>query len=560
MATLLAALLILWGSGARAALEVSVDRQQVALGDTLRLVIETTGDEELSSIDLAPLREDFELLQRSSASSVKIVNGQRTHNKQLVVEMTPRRQGMLRIPPLSAGNSRSRPLEVEVGPRPELPGGDRQVLFEAEVDRQTAYVQGQVLLTLRVQQAINLGARSVTELQLDNAFVKPLEQNSFQRTVDGRPWLVHEIRYAIFPEHSGTLEIPPQTFSARESQARRSLFDRGGGALVRRTTEPLRIEVLPRPAQYPDGATWLPATNLKIEEQWSTPPEQLRAGQSATRTIRVTGNGLQGAQLPPVLFPATPGIKYYPDQPEITENETGSGLVGQRVDSAALVPTEAGTYRIPEVRIPWWDTEAGELREAVLPGREISVAAAAAHSAPSPLPSRTGANSAPVASTPATPAGELWLWRGIALFSALGWLATGLWLLYRRRGARAATAPASASELPGEPEAYKTLQAACAANRPGAARQALLDWGRALFPEAPGLTLEAFVERAGDPRLATQVEWLNRSLYAGSSGEHGERGSDWRGDELAALAKSLRGVIGRRAGQEASGSLALYPA
>ena len=55
------------------------------------------------------------------------------------------------------------------------------MLFSAELDRDSVYVQQQVLLTLRIQQAIALDDRSVTELKLDGAFVKPLGQNSFQR-------------------------------------------------------------------------------------------------------------------------------------------------------------------------------------------------------------------------------------------------------------------------------------------------------------------------------------------------------------------------------------------
>ena len=39
------------------------------------------------------------------------------------------------------------------------------VLFEAEIDREQVYVQGQLLLTLRVQQAVNLDARSIAAIR-----------------------------------------------------------------------------------------------------------------------------------------------------------------------------------------------------------------------------------------------------------------------------------------------------------------------------------------------------------------------------------------------------------
>lgn len=548
---IVAALLLLAGR-AHAALDASVDRQQVAMGDTLRLVIVATDDEDLNSIDLGPVQQDFDILQRSSSSSMSIVNGQRSQTRQLVLDITPRREGTLRIPPLSNGSASTRALTVSVGAAPELPGGDQQVLFEAEVDKPSVYVQGQVLLTLRVQQAINLDARSISELEVDNAFVKPLEQKSFQRTVGGRPWLVHEIRYAIFPEQSGTLEIPTQTFSARESLPRRSLFDRGQGKLIRRSTEPLRIEVLPRPENYPGGATWLPARDLQIEEQWSTPPEQLRAGQSTTRTVRITGTGLQGAQLPPTLFPSSPGLKYYPDQPQITETEISSGLVGQRVDSAALVPTQGGDYRIPEIRIRWWDTESGELREAFLPARDIHVAPAEFTGTAPPATPEVAATAPSAAPAPAaTNATELWWWRGIAVLSAAGWLATLAWLFLLRGRRQNNTEPQPLRQGANENKAFKNLLAACAANNPGASRQALQDWLRALLPEHAGEPLEVLLGGLGDTEMLEHCRQLDARLYRGSD-------EGWEGSGLASAAQRLRkGGLSKQ--HKTDEALRLYP-
>lgn len=554
LAWLLWLLLPLLAQPAAAALEARVDRNQVAMGDTLRLEITATGGEDLNALDLGPVQEQFDILQRSSSNSVNIVNGQRSETRKLTLEMTPLREGDLRIPPLVSGSARTAALFVKVGPQPQSPAGDAQVLFDAEVDRDQVYVQGQVVLTLRVQQAVNLDGRSVTELTLDNAFVKPLEQNSFQRTVDGRPWLVHEIRYAIFPEQSGILEIPAQTFSARESVARRSLFDRSSGALVRRSTAPLQIEVLPRPDSYPAGATWLPARNLQLEEQWSVPPEQLQAGASATRTVRIVAEGLQGAQLPPTLFPAQPGLRYYPDQPQISESESGNGIVGQRVDSAALVPSSAGRYRIPEIRIPWWDTERGELREAVLPAREIEVTAAAMTPPPAvPQPEQAGTPLPQSSPAPApADATQLWLWRAVAAICALGWLFT-LLLWWRAREPRSADmAPAGTQYDGSENRAFKQLMAACASSQAGAARRALQAWAACLFPDAPGPQLQTLRQRAGNDELDRAIDDLEQALFAPGT-------SAWEGAALASCVTRLRASLRQAATAPASDELALYP-
>lgn len=549
---LLLALIIFSAGQAMAEVKASLDRDQAAVGDTLQLTISTSDGENINNIDLRPLLKDFEILRRSTSSSTRIINGKTTRERQVTLDIKARREGTLRIPPLQVGNSRSNMLLVAVGPAVALDAGGQNVLFEAEIDRSQVYVQGQVLLTLRVQQGINLDARSVTELKLDNAFVKQLEQKSFQRTIDGRPWLVHEIRYAIFPEQSGTLEIPEQTFAARESAPRRSLFDvRGSGKQLRLNSKALSIEVLPRPAEYPAG-DWLPAQRLTIEETWSTPPEQLKAGESATRTIRISGEGLQGAQLPPILFPSSEGLKYYPDQPIISDTEVGTGLLGSRQDSAALVPTRAGEWEVPEIRIPWWDTEGETVRYAVLPARTLSVAAAPnTASSMTSVDPITRAETAPGATVEAIPAGGSPLWQIIAGVCALGWLVTTALLLRRPRRVAGSQEQADKDDT-SEAQAFKLLLAACSTGSATHARSALIRWCASARPEQHITSLDQVRSLADDEELHCELESLDAALYGGQD-------VHWRGDKLALAVKRLRKVI-KREGESTDKTLTLYPA
>jgi BatD DUF11 like domain len=545
---LMLVLTLLAGGPALADVTASLDRDQAAIGDTLQLTISADGNENINNIDLRPLLKDFEILRRSTSSSTRIINGQTTRTREVTLDISARREGTLRIPPLQVGNSRSNMLLVAIGPAVSLDAGAQSVLFEAEVDRSQVYVQGQVLLTLRIQQAINLDARSVTELKLDNAFVKQLEQKSFQRNIDGRPWLVHEIRYAIFPEQSGSLEIPAQTFSARESRPRRSLFDVGSnGKQLRLNTDTLKINVLPRPDDYPAG-DWLPAERLTIEETWSTPPEQLKAGESATRTIRISGEGLQGAQLPPILFPSTEGLKYYPDQPVISDNEVGTGLLGSRQDSAALVPTRAGTWEISEIRIPWWDTQAETVRYAVLPARQITVATAPT-SAAAPI-STDQPGSAPEAAKAAPSAAGNLLWQIIAGVCAAGWLLTALLLRRPRSGGR--EEGQEKKDHPDESRAFKQLLAACVSGSAHQARASFIHWSAQAIPERAIISIDDVRAAIDDAALHSALAELDAALY--SDGDSG-----WQGESLAAIAKRLRKQMGQRGAKPAE-PLKLYPA
>lgn len=542
--------LLLGAALPRAEVAATVDRNQVAIGDTFRLVISATeDDEDISGVDLSALERDFEVLQRSTKSNTRIVNGQRTHNRQLVMEITPRREGTLRIPPFSVGNSTTRPITVAVSESPRADPGTETVLFEAELDREQVYVQGQLILTLRLQQAINLDRRSISELEMDNAFVMPLEQQSFQRTINGRPWLVHEVRYAIFPEQSGTLSIPAQSFSARESKPRDNWFSSANqGRLVRRNTAALLVEVLPRPGSYPAGATWLPARALTLEEKWSSDPATLRAGESVTRTIEVRGAGLQGAQLPPATPDQTEGLKYFPDQPSINDSEISTGLLGARTDSTAIVPTREGQVTLPEVRIPWWDTEAEELRFAVLPAHTLNIAPAQTiglskdpSNVASPVPGT-------VAFTSPAPASSQ-LWQVVALVCALGWLGT-LVLLFR--GKRRPLIPdppeKESTSLKG---AYKQLLAACASDNASRARAALVEWSIAISGNRSLGALSEVGTLFGDEALEREIERLECSLYSNTP-------ASWSGTTLATEVKRLHKQA-REEKDRGGDELTLYP-
>jgi hypothetical protein len=276
----------------------------------------------------------------------------------------------------------------------------------------------------------------------------------------------------------------------------------------------------------------------------------LRAGESATRTIRILGEGLQGAQLPPVLFPATDGLKYYPDQPEIGDKEVTSGLLGTRQDSAAVVPTRAGKWSIPEIRIPWWDTESGAVRYAVLPGREILVAAADPTVA-TLTPAPEVDISSPISSTTPTDANTAkpWRWQLLSLISSTGWMLTLAYLVWSRRSP---AAPRQATpDNPSEHRAFKQVLAACASGSAIHARQAVIDWAGALLPRSKALSLSDVATLFDDEPCSAQLADLNASIYSPVN-------SDWQGTALADTVRRLRQERKKEHGRTHQ-ELELYP-
>ena len=315
---------LLWSAATMANLSATADRREIALGETLRLTLLGDAGEQPSEIDLTPLNRDWEILSRSSATNARFINGRNNVTRTLELELAPLREGTLAIPSLVTGGRRTTPISILVNPEPLVAPGDATVLFESSIDQPSLYVQAELMLTITLQQAINLESPEISALDIADAVVEPLERQSFQRRVGNRTWLVTELRYVIYPQKSGTLSIPAVEFTAREVQAGRTLLGSRLGRRIRLSSEPLAVTVKSVPAAFP-GDVWLPARTLALTENWSIDPEALSVGDSTTRTLTLIAEGLQGSQLPPLSSVQgalnIPELRFYPDQESIDQSE-----------------------------------------------------------------------------------------------------------------------------------------------------------------------------------------------------------------------------------------------
>ena len=541
---LLAAPALLCSALALAELSATVDRREIAMGETLRLTLLGDAGEQPAEIDLTPLSRDWEILSRSSATNARYINGQNQVTRTLEMELAPLREGTLSIPPLTHGGRTTTPQSIRVNPEPTVAPGDALVLFEASIDQSSVYVQAETILTVTLQQAINLDGGEISAFDVADAVVEDLERRSFQRRVGNRTWLVTELRYAIYPQKSGLLTIPAIGFTAREVQPGRSLLGARLGRRLRLASEPIELEVKPVPASFL-GEVWLPARELTLTENWSIDPESLNIGDSTTRTLTLVARGLQGSQLPPLSSVQgslnIPELRFYPDQESIDQTELSDGLQGQRIQSEALVARSGGSWQLPEIRVPWWNTETDSLQYAILPARNVSVATPAPLDAASPNQPTTELSGAP-ATLP------VWAW----ILSGSGWLAALLlagmmWMSRRDRSAAAAGDIAPHRDASSLRQALVEIRRCAEQNDPASLRRAILSWARLHH----GRHFASFgdLTTASSESLAERLMMLDRCLYGG-----GDISTVTQG-----LVEALREEPAPRAVTARANELTLYP-
>ena len=534
-------LLCCWTLPAHAlGLVASVDRDQLDSGETVELTLESSDATLFGKPDLRPLDALFEVRGTRQVNHLTNLSDDNKATTRWIITLQPKQSGTVTIPPLQVGDYHSQPIQLTVSPSSARENELAPVFIESSLDQPSIYVQAQSILTLRIYHSVALyDDSSLTPLHLSDAIVEQLgESRTYEKMINGVRHGVIELRYGIYPQHSGQLIIPAQTFSATQVDSQQATapapLGPKPGKMIHVTSAEIPLEVKPKPADYPATAAWLPARSLSMSESWNPEPDHCQVGDSLTRTLTLKAEGLSSAQLPALPATDVNGLRRYPDLPLLSNQISENGLIGSREEREALVPTRVGQVELPAVEVVWWNTHEDRLERSYLPARTLQVAE-----------NPSLAVDTPVSNEPLALRDDSTLWRWqvstlILTFTSL--LGFGLWWRARWQPAilRAAQTGPSPRTL------LDDLKRACLANDPQATRQALDAWARQQ-PETLAEMAARFV------LLSDALDGLNGALYS-------ETGQHWQGEELWKAIRSIPAAEREQdAGSDSSSLPPLYP-
>ncbi len=358
--------------------DISLDRNEIARGETVTLTIRIYEQRQGMQLDLTPLTSQFDVLGTRTSSQIRSVNGAVEAWTDYIVTLFPLEEGDLIIPSLDINGTTTAPIEVTVsneGPRSNQ--SNEELYLEIETNKDSVYVQEQLLFTVRLYYTIN-GIRNpqFTELEMEDSVIQLIgSPNQYEKLIDGARYGVYEKRYVIFPQRSGPLEIPDILFRGEVTDGSSNFVFRNLN--TRRVTafiEGITIDVQERPATVQSEDFWLPVSNLTLEESWSTDINDLKVGDSVVRTVTMTADGLDGAVLPPFSPTEIEGLNLYPDPDEIERTFVDGAIVGTRIETTSMVPIDSGNVLIPEISIPWWNIETDQLEVTIIPATRLVIA------------------------------------------------------------------------------------------------------------------------------------------------------------------------------------------
>ncbi len=506
--------LLLCTTANAAELIASVDRSRLNSGETVELTLEISDVTQFGKPDLTPLEPLFEVRGTRQVNQLNTLNGDNRATTRWIITLLPKENGSVVIPSLQMGEVQSQPITVQVveSDTREDKNSLDPVFIEASLDQSSVYVQAQAILTVRVYHSVSLyDDSSLSPLQIVDARVEQLgDTRTYEKDINGVRHGVIEMRYAIYPQHSGLLTITPQTFSATlvDTQPAQDASPQGPkpGKLMRVTSSEIPLTVKPKPLTYPADAPWLPARSLSLSESWNPEPGHTQIGDSLTRSLTLKVEGLAASQLPALPATDVNGLRRYPDQPVLSNQSSDRGLIGSREEREALVPSRSGSIDLPTVDVVWWNTFEDHLEHSSLPARTLQVA-----NNPSLQVDTPTGNLQPGIVDNDT----LWWWKlSTLILACTTLLGFGLWWRARWQPAilRAAQTGPSPRTL------LDDIKRASQANDPQATRQALDAWARQQ-PETLADMAARFVP------LSDALDGLNGALYS-------ETGQHWQGEDL----------------------------
>ncbi len=454
-AMLLMALLFVSDNVLAATVSARLDRSTITLGETATLTIDVSGTGSIQP-DLRSLKKDFDIVNTGTSTQIQIINGHRSEHRELNISLQAHKPGQLTIPAIHIGKQQTRPLKLTVKDIPAVSQSayGKSVWIEMDSpmkkDNRDIMVQQEVPVTVKLFTSLPLTDVSLSAPSAEHTIVEKLGDDiQYDTQRNGKHYQVVEQHYVLFPEQAGDLVVKPVVLRAltpddsqRQKRSGTNPFNSGFGdpfddpffknafggnsriqQMLQRSrmmlggsqgkTITLRsngirfdVEHIPEEAR---GQSWLPARKVSLSSSWQKNPPALVTGEPATLTITVKADGLTGTQIPTLKIPEN-GTHYsvYAEPAEMKSLTDGEHAIGISKQTFTIIPEQAGAMNLPEIKLPWWNTQTRQLQWARLPSLKLNVKQGIASNSPqqpltpdnsgnTPLPDESISNTTPSA-------------------------------------------------------------------------------------------------------------------------------------------------------------------
>ncbi|MBR1648602.1 MAG: BatD family protein [Alphaproteobacteria bacterium] len=375
-----------------------VNRNTVPFGETFILTLQYDGNPGNSEPDLTPLKKDFTIYSVGRDYQRRSINGTVSHTYQWNVALAPKISGTAIIPEIAFKNLSSHPIKIKIGEESASSAGVPKFAIARSVNNTSPFVQEQIIYTLVLKTTEDLRGKEpiFDSLGSQDWIIKRISEPFTSSEIDnGIEVKKLEIKYAMFPQKSGTLKTPEVYFKGYYIDKNKNdhpgfplslnafmddSFMNGFGVnpaiqTVNLTAQPLDIEVKPVP-KINNSDWWLPSSSVVIVDSWEQETPSFKVGEATNRQITLTAIGVAETQLPVPALKEVKNLKQYPDKPEYdtSASEYSDDVISALRMNIVYIPEEGGEITVPEISVPWYNLKTSEMNKAILQARTFKVA------------------------------------------------------------------------------------------------------------------------------------------------------------------------------------------
>lgn len=415
LSILILSLLCVLGAASAASVSVTVSpargKNHIEVGDIFYLNITVSNSEAAPS---RPTLQGAKLMyfeRTSESSSFSSVNGvtSQTYSATYTGTYRATEAGSFSFGPVSVGGAKSNTARYSIvakgaggsqgapaspsaasgqvpddDSKPKFIGkGDGNLFLRASVSSSTAYEQQALVYTVKLYTTYDaikfVGATAAPKF---DGFVveesKDISSSLSYETYQGKTYATAVIaRYIVFPQMTGSLKVTGNTYTI--SVDRREYYHDSFWGNMSFST-PMQLNVTPndlvvnvKPLPSPKPADFSGAVGqFSVSSQLKTSEFKTNQAASIVYTVKGTGN-IKYVQLPDLSALYPPEIEVY--TPKATQNVTvgGSNVSGTVSFDYSFMPLEEGDFKIPEVKLVYFNPATGRYETSVAKGYSITV-------------------------------------------------------------------------------------------------------------------------------------------------------------------------------------------
>ncbi len=369
----------------------SCDQTQIALGETFTLEIKVGGDISNPPNPELPSMTNFDVVSTSRMQSISIVNGKSSSEISFNHTLAPRKIGKFTIGSCTMKYKgqifKTHPIEIKVVKSTSNKNNQKQAslsvgkgkegknLFATLTASKTkAYVNDQIILSFKFYQSIQLlSSPQYTPPSFSGFWKEDLGETREYKIINGKKYLINEIRYAIFPTSSGVYTIGPVSMKCQVENRTRDFFSFSfGGKTKTIKTNPVKIKVLDLPTKGKPSNFSGAVGQFRFSAKFDNTKVHQHKPITLLLTISGTGN-IKSIEAPEL--PNLPDFKIYNSGSKINSTNTKNNTSGEKIFSIILVPEREGKFEIPGIVFNYFDSKAGKYKTLTTSPQPLTVLA-----------------------------------------------------------------------------------------------------------------------------------------------------------------------------------------